>query len=364
MGGVALGWTTVTAVGVALIVMCLAGLLVLLRPPDLAIERRVVPDRASKGAIVLAHLDLHNRAPYTFRGATALQHVGPTEVVTRIPRLRSFERTAFTTRLPTEQRGIHDVGPVILRRYDPFGLAMIEQRQGEPTQLLVFPRILGFRSMRTALMQSLDGSTDDTSPRGSMVFHQLREYEPGDDVRRIHWKATARVAHAGTLIVRQDVDIARPTTVILVDTRPAGYSAESFELALDAAASALSSARDAHSPVELRFTDGTRISPTRNLFDSGPLEALARVTATPTGSISRELDSVRKNRGGALVIVTGVPDQGEMAQAATLRGVFRRIILVSVTPDIRPPPTLAGLTIVQGSDPHALVQGWNVAVRR
>lgn len=351
--------------GVALTAVCVAALLVLLRPPDLAVDRRVVPDRASKGSVVLAHLRVRNRAPVTFRGAAVSQQVGSDEVTSRVPRLHGLERALFNVQLPTTRRGRHEVGPVTLRRYDPFGLAVVEQRHAEPSHLLVFPRVLGFRSMKTALMPSLDGSTDDTSPRGSMVFHQLREYVPGDDVRKIHWKATARVAHTGTLIVRQDVDIARPVTVLLVDVRPSGYSRDSFELALDAAASALDAARAAQSPVELRFTDGTVVPSGRTLGDPAPLEALAMVEASPAGSIAQDLDRLRRSRGGAaLIVVTGVPDEQEAAKAATLRGVFRRIILLSVTPDIRPPRSFAGLTTVQGYDAADLVKAWDVAVRR
>jgi uncharacterized protein (DUF58 family) len=365
LGGALLGWTVIASIGATLVVVCVGALLVLLRPPELALERRIVPDRASKGSIVLCHLQVRNRAPYVFRGAPAFQLVGPDEVMTMLPRLLPGERTLFNSRLPTSRRGRHEVGPVTLRRYDPFGLAVVERRYAQPGELLVYPRDLGFRSMRTALMQSLDGSTDDTSPRGSMVFHQLREYVPGDDVRRIHWKATARVAHTGTLIVRQDVDVARPATVLLVDTRPAGYSPESFELALDAAASVLIAARAAKSPVEVRFTDGTVIPPGRRIDDPAALEALAVVGPAGNGSLTREVDRLRRSRGGAaLVVVTGLTEDVEASRAASLRGVFRRIILLSVTPDFRPPRSFAGLTTVQGSDAESLVRGWDVAVRR
>jgi uncharacterized protein (DUF58 family) len=240
-----------------------------------------------------------------------------------------------------------------------------EQPHAGAEELIVLPRDLGFAKLGTALMQDLDGSTDDSDPRGTMVFHQLREYVPGDDVRRIHWKATARQAHTGTLIVRQDVDVAKPSTTVLVDIRPDRYSAESFELALDAAASAISAAQRSSSPVILQLSDGKRYE-SRADDARTPLTALALVGPSTSGSLRKELAALRRARGGAtLVLVTGVSDdEGDAVAASQLRGLYRRIIVISVTPDVRPARRFTGVTAIQGRTPDELVRAWQVAVSR
>ena len=365
VAGFVLGWPALVALGTATTLACLLSLVVLVRRPDLVIERRIVPTTVPRGEPVIAHLTVRNRAPYRFRGGAAFQQVGPDVASVDLPALAPFDRTLIATRLPSERRGRHEVSPVLQRRFDPFGFVTAEQPHSRTEEVIVLPRDLGFARLGTALMQDLDGSTDDSDPRGSMVFHQLREYAPGDDVRRIHWKATARQAHTGTLIVRQDVDVAKPSTTVVVDLRPDRYSAQSFELALDAAASAISAAQRSSSPVILQLSDGKRYE-SRAEDARTPLTALALVGPSTSGSLRQELASLRRGRGGAtLVLVTGVSDdEGDAVAASRLRGLYRRIIVISVTPDVRPARRFAGVTAIQGRTPDELVRAWEVAVSR
>jgi uncharacterized protein (DUF58 family) len=365
IAGIVLGWPALAAMGTATALACCLSLVVLVRRPDLVIERRIVPTTVARGEPVIAHLTVRNRAPYRFRGGAAFQQVGPDASSVHLPALAPFDRTLIATRLPSERRGRHEVSPVLQRRFDPFGFVTAEQPHSRAEELIVLPRDLGFARLGTALMQDLDGSTDDSDPRGSMVFHQLREYVPGDDVRRIHWKATARQSHTGTLIVRQDVDVAKPATTVVVDIRPDRYSAESFELALDAAASAISAAQRSSSPVTLQLSDGKRYE-SRADDARTPLTALALVGPSSSGSLRQELASLRRGRGGAtMVLVTGVSDdEGDAVAASRLRGLFRRIIVISVTPDVRPARRFAGVTAIQGRTPDELVRAWEVAVSR
>jgi uncharacterized protein (DUF58 family) len=363
--GFALRWPAVLALGMTLAVVCLAAAGYLLRRPDLRIERRIAPERVSKGGLAIAHLSVHNRARRAFPGEVGHQLVGDRKVEVDLPRLARAERDLRTQVLPTDQRGRHEVGPVVVERTDPFHLVRAEQRYARPDELLVLPKVLPFRPLRTTLTRSVDGSTDDTNPHGTMVFHRLREYVPGDDIRRIHWAATAKLAYRGDLIVRQDVDEAQPYIVILVDLRPQGYSPASFELALDAAASTVAAAAGGNAPFELRTTGGSALGGPTNQATAPAMEALALAEPTPDGSLSVELQALRRLPGGAgLVVVTGVPDPAELPALAGLRSRFQRVMLLSVTPEPRPPQLHPGLTVIQGSDEAQLVASWNVAVRR
>jgi uncharacterized protein (DUF58 family) len=362
--GVGLAWPAILAAGAALSVVCIAAALSLLRPPDLRIERRIQPGRVHKGELAIAHLQLRNRAPRTFPGALASQRVGEEDLDVELPTLPRGERDVRTAVLPTGGRGLHRVGPIVLRRTDPFGLVEAETRYAGEDELLVLPAILPFRALRTALTRSIDGATDDTTPNGTMTFHQLREYVPGDDVRRIHWPSTAKVAHTGDLIVRQDVDDAQPYVVVLVDLRPQGYGPVSFELALDAAASAVLAVAHGRAPFQLRTTGGVALGGPSNQSTGPAIEALALAEATPDGSLSAELTAIERARGGAaLIVVTGVPGDGELGAVAGLRRRFRRVFVVSVTPGPEPLQAVSGVQVVQGSTAEELTQAWHVATR-
>ena len=65
-------------------------------------------------------------------------------------------------------------------------------------------------------------------------FFGLREYEVGDDLRRVHWRSTART---GELMLRQDEMPWEARSTILLDTRPSTHHGESFERAVEIAAS-------------------------------------------------------------------------------------------------------------------------------
>ena len=134
--------------------------------------------------------------------------------------------------------------------------------------------------------RDLEGPTRERS-EGTASFHQLREYVPGDDLRRIHWRSTART---GDLLVKQMVDTTRPELVVVLDNRAAAVGADDFEEAVDIVASVVAAAEDDDFPVALVLTDGSsdvdgdgqRIPPIDRLTavalgDADSLERLAEV---------------------------------------------------------------------------------------
>ncbi|MTV24889.1 DUF58 domain-containing protein [Nitriliruptoraceae bacterium ZYF776] len=343
----------------------LAAVVHLVRPPDLHVDRRLSPARVRKGELAIAHLRLRNRARRTFTGAVGIQRVGDVEVEVALPRLRRGDEDVRTSVLPSGQRGRHEVAPLVLRRADPFDLVRAEQRHGRADELLVLPRVLPFRALHDTRRRSLEGVADDTTPNGTMTFHQMREYVPGDDVRRIHWPSTARVAHTGTLVVRQDVDDAQPFVVVLADTRPEAYpDLDTRELAIDAAASAVVAVAHGHAPFELRTTTGERLGGPTETPTEPALEALALTGDEVRSTLTGELSLVQRGRGGAAaVVVTGDPDAAELGAVTALRSRFARVLLVSVTDGPRPRAVHRGLTMVQGHDAASLTTAWDLAVR-
>jgi len=92
-----------------------------------------------------------------------------------------------------EQRGVYPLGPVKLESGDPFGLFETEREEEQSDRLVVFPQLLPIKTLRLNADDPFGDRgarrrlfEDPTQPMG------VRDYQPGDDFRRIHWPATAR----------------------------------------------------------------------------------------------------------------------------------------------------------------------------
>lgn len=360
--GLAAHWQPVGVLGAGMVVLVAASLLYVLRRPRLRLERAVEPPRVEKGQPAIAVIHVTNLSRRTLGALAIEQRLGDRPIAARLPRLRRGERGLRTYRLPTSQRGTFDVGPVEMPRADPFGLCRTVQRMGEPQRISVHPRLLQLRPLPTGVSRNLEGPSSDTAPQGSVTFHRLREYVVGDDLRTVHWPSTARV---GRLVVRHNVDTAQPYTVVLLDMDPAGYSASSFEEAVDVAASVAVSMSSGRAPVQLRTTTGDRLGGPAYRDPTAVVDYLTGVVPDPSGSLEAELVLLRRDRGGtALVVVTGRLDPAGLPTAAALRRRFDRVIVVSVVDRPGRVPLYPGLVVVEVSSADELARRWNSGLSR
>lgn len=137
--------------------------------------------------------------------------------------------------LPTAARGVVDVGPATHVRTDPLGLYRRRREVTGSVRLHVWPAVVTLPSLASGIVHDLEGAASNTLVADDLSFHALREYEPGDDPRHVHWKSTAR---AGSLLVRQFQLTRRTHVTVLLDPEPGSYSASAeFELAVSVAAS-------------------------------------------------------------------------------------------------------------------------------
>ena len=359
--GLAFGWRSFDAVGIGLLVVVLIGLVIITRPSRLSIDRQIQPPRVPKGTPAIAFLTFANRGRSTVGVTVANQPFGDLQVRTLIPRLRRGERGVRTYRLPTTRRGIFEVGPVEVTRRDPFELFRVSRRHGTTERIWVYPRVLGFRTLPVGQTPNLDGPSSDTSPQGTITFHRLRDYVAGDDLRLVHWRSSART---GKLVVKHNVDTSQPYSVVLLDQRPDRYTAQSFEDAVDVAASVLVAGSANKAPVELRLTDGTAIGGPR-LRDVTPLvDHLTGVQPQAAGSLQTQLLGLRRLRGGtSLVVVTGVLDPDDLPYVAALRRRFERLVVVCIDREQSDPPPFPGVRLIVAPDADAACAAWNVQVR-
>lgn len=356
--GLSLGWLSFSLLGLGLLSVVLLGLLSVARPSRLTIDREIQPPRVPKGSPAVAFLTFANRGRRSVPVAVATQPFGSQRVRTMIPKLRGSEHGTRAYRLPTTERGIFDVEPIEITRRDAFEMFRRSRRYAHTERIWVYPRILDFRTLPTGQTRYIEGPSSETSPQGTITFHRLREYAPGDDLRLVHWRTSAK---AGTLLVRHNVDTSQPYTVVVFDQRPNLYTEESFESAVDIAASVVVAANRDRAPVELRLTDGTILGGPREREATPLIDHLTGVGADPDGSLRVELLALRRTRGGtSLVVVTGRLDPDDLPYVTALRRRYDRLVVISVDEDAQPLPDFAGVRVISAGSADDACTAWNL----
>jgi uncharacterized protein (DUF58 family) len=119
------------------------------------------------------------------------------------------------------RRGVFPVGPLVVEHEDPFGMARSVVATGNSDKIIVVPAISQLPAGGPVLAEG-EGSAQLVQRRvtGNDDDLSTREYRPGDALRRVHWRASAR---HNQLMVRQEEHRSFPDARIVVDTRSDGY---------------------------------------------------------------------------------------------------------------------------------------------
>lgn len=90
------------------------------------------------------------------------------------------------------QRGIFQLGPSLLRWSDPFGLLSVEKEFPHFEQIVIYPRIAQLPPFHLPY-GNVGGARQLQHPLiGSIRSASVRQYQPGDTLRHVHWPTTAR----------------------------------------------------------------------------------------------------------------------------------------------------------------------------
>lgn len=318
------GLLELVAIGLALLGLVAISMVFVFSPRGrLQPARRLRPERITVGQA--AHVDLRlaqegRTSSGILRLTDGVSDTAGAELhSTPVPPGHSRQATY---RVQPPARGVVTIGPLEVERLDPFGMAHRRIAALDVSELVVHPEIVpipapprpgavDLASSAAVPLQELRG--DD--------FHALRPYEQGDDLRRVHWKATAR---HDDLMIREHDDSREGRTTVVADVRASAVSAVALERILSAAASILDSAAERGDEVALVMTDGS--GPYAALDRKGLvplLDALARATLV---NAVRDLDptlSVLRagQRSGTLVTLLG--DGGVSDHVSSLTSGFQ-----------------------------------------
>ncbi|MBZ6081258.1 DUF58 domain-containing protein [Streptomyces olivaceus] len=331
-----LGQSDLLRVGLLLGVLPLVCAAVLYRTRyRVAGSRRLSPGRVPAGSEARVHLRVDNvsRLP---TGLLMLQDRVPYVLGPRprfvLDRVEPGGRREVSYRVRSDLRGRYPLGPLQLRLTDPFGLCELTRSFSAHDTLTVIPRVEPLPPVRLSgeakgygegRQRSLAlAGDDDVIPRG---------YRYGDDLRRVHWRSTARY---GELMVRREEQPQRARCTVLLDTRVVAYEGagpdSAFEWAVSGAASVLVHMLERGFSVRLLTGTGDSVpgegadgfaGTSQGTADAAGLmlDFLAVVDQSDDTGLSPAYDVLRGGTDGLLVAFFGDLDEEQAAVAARMR---------------------------------------------
>ncbi|WP_338898766.1 DUF58 domain-containing protein [Streptomyces sp. TG1A-60] len=331
-----LGQSDLLRVGLLLAVLPLVCAIVLYRTRyRVAGSRRLSPARVPAGSEARVHLRMDNvsRLP---TGLLMLQDRVPYVLGPRprfvLDRVEAGGRREVSYRVRSDLRGRYPLGPLQLRLTDPFGMCELTRSFSTYDTLTVIPRVEPLAPVRLGgeakgygdgRQRSLAlAGEDDMIPRG---------YRHGDDLRRVHWRSTARY---GELMVRREEQPQRARCTVLLDTRAEAYLGagpdSGFEWAVSGAASMLVhmlergfSVRlltDTGSSVPGEGTDGFAGARQESADAAGlMMDTLAVIDHSEGTGLSPAYDVLRGGNEGLLVAFLGDLDEEQATVVGKMR---------------------------------------------
>ena len=282
---------------------------------------RTAPERTRVGDEVRVGLTLTNPS----RSALPLMRIedhheafDPLVVVSE--RLAGRSSAEIETVRMARRRGAFSGGKAVIVSGAPFGMARSIRSVGVSTEVTVVPRWVELTSFPIREPSSTPSEVLHERARtgAGAEYLGVREYRPGDPMRWIHWRSSARAGH---LIVREyEEEVASPVDIVLGGADTGTPPDSSFEAAVAAAASIAVYAISTGHPVRLHRSS---IHGAHSLVEPGRVGALdwlagAAPLDAPLDPVVSAAVSGTTRRGTLVIVTTTGGTAGE-----SLRGAVR-----------------------------------------
>jgi len=339
--------------------MAMALVFLFTHPADVSARRTLNPHRVQVGDESLVELAVRNEG----RRVTPVVELrdpvdgGPRRARMLMAPLPPGGEERAHYRIPTDHRGVVDVGPLEARRFDPLALSTRSAVVAAESELVVYPVVEDLLPMPHAPGDDRRGGVRRATAVGASGedFYALRPWVVGDDLRQVHWPSTAR---RDELMVRQhDVPWQGRATVVL-DVRARHHDAGSLEQAVSAAASIAVASGQGGSLLRLITTDGGDTG-----FGTGPahleslLEQLARI-----GASAGDLPVLPSTTGAVALVVSADVPAPDLAHLSRLGDRPGSLTLVVVAREDGQVPAAAPGTMVIVGPCQPLAPAWNRAM--
>ncbi|MGB3905590.1 MAG: DUF58 domain-containing protein [Anaerolineae bacterium] len=256
-------------------------------------------------------------------------------------------RRRFT--IQCSQRGYHAYGPATLNTGDGFGFFSRKAVGTQQDHLIVYPRLYSVSELRLPAKNPFgERGARDRLFEDPLRTMGIREWHPGDGLRRVHWKATARHQQ---LLSRVYEPSEEPQMLIFlnVTTLPRhwqGSIPELKERVISVASSLAALCVELRLPVGL-ISNGVLSGsdqPLRLLPGRSPnqllhiLESLAGITSFASLPIEEMLlrESPKLPWGATLLVVTAIAHDDLLAALMDLEEARREVVLFTLAEE---PPT-------------------------
>jgi uncharacterized protein (DUF58 family) len=343
LAALVLGSEAMVSVGAMLICLPLFSALVARRARyQLRCSRTVTPARVAPGQPTKVAVRLENVSRIS-TGLLLAEETIPYSLGAR-PRyvINGIERNGsreVSYQLRSDVRGKFTIGPMRIRIADVFGLVELTANFASQNTLTVTPKVvpLTSASVNGSWSSDGDGRTRMTAAAGDDDVIP-RAYRNGDELRRVHWRSTARY---GELMVRREEQRWQDRAVLILDSRRVAHTgsgpSSSFEFAVSAAASiGVHLARqglDGH-----LLTDAGPLAGS-TMFEDVLLDALSVVGQTRNHDFARTSAALSTIEGGLLVLIAGrlTADQAREIASARREGRQGIALLLAVSSWVAPP---------------------------
>ena len=321
--GLGLGQRTLLSIGGVLIILPVLSVLAASRTRyRISWVRTVSPTRVPAGhtASVCIQLDNVSRLP---TGLLLAEDAVPYSIGSRprfiLDRIEPGGSRRLSYPIQPDHRGKYAIGPLHVRVADAFGLAKVGSIAAPPCTLVVTPAVTALP--HTSLAGSWLGEGDARASTAAAAGEDdvvPRAYRDGDELRRVHWRSTARY---GELMVRREEQRWRNRAVLFLDTRLGGHGgrgpASSFEYAVSAAASI--GVHLAREEMDTEFiTDGGKVAAPGS-FEDVLLDTLAVIRPSRNSSLGPGLAQLPADTSGLFIVVAGHMTGGQARELASAR---------------------------------------------
>jgi len=262
--------------------------------------------------------------------------------------LRWYEKVRRRYRLRGERRGVYRIGPAQIASGDLFGFRRRRRLVSDVQTVLVYPKIVPVTQLSMSVARPLgDYSSERRLLDDPLQVAGARDYQAGDSVRHLHWKATA---HRSTLQTKTFDPSATPHWMICLNVQTLerlyeGSVTDFLETAIVIAASLAVAGLEARRSVGLTANSNIRDSQEwvhlpasrHTLQATRLLETLAELNSTPLMTFDHllRLEQPRLPYGASIFAITSLLNDAILADLLNLRrkGHPAAIILVGRQPD-------------------------------
>ncbi len=253
-----------------------------------------------------------------------------------ITSLFPMEREIIHKDITAKYRGLYNLGPIDIEISDALGILTRKRRIYSDTYFKVYPRIHNIEKINLKSMQSYGTlTTKQKTFEDNTIVSDIRKYSPGDSIKRIHWKVSAK---KGDLLIKNYEMTGSAATYIFLDFKKNCYKGENIrdleEKAIEAASSTISYLLNNSVSIEMYinsasayYTKGRDIKELVNFMD-----ILCEIKTDGNKTMKDVLEKRIRliSKGSSVIVITGAINEEEAVIYGSIKNMGYDIILIYV----------------------------------